>query len=77
MKTGHFSATGLPGAPLRLSHEPGKIGVADREIDVDGIGLVDRGENRAFTRADQISRINEPSVYAAVKRRSHLRIVRG
>ncbi len=69
-----FLWLGLARRPMGLSHQAGQIRIADREIDIDGIDLVDLSQDRIFARTHQVARVFQPSVDPAVKRSRDLRI---
>ena len=46
-----------PRLPMSFAREAGEVGIADREIDINGVGLVDRYEHGGFACADEVSRV--------------------
>ena len=69
-----FFGTSLPGYPASFSHQTGQIRIADVEIDIDGIDLVDLGQDGIFTRTHQVPRIFQPAINSSVKRSPDLRV---
>ena len=66
--------TSLPRYPAGFSHQSSQIRVADVEINIDGINLVDRCQDGVSTRAHEVPRVFQPSINPAIKRSRDLRI---
>ena len=62
--------------PIPLTHETGKVGIADVEIDIDGVNLAQGSKDRDLARTDEVAGVDESPVYSAGEGRPHFRIAK-